>query len=225
MYMGSTLHNGIEDIINPSFRNINFSESPDQQTVVTLLRNAWTAKPLTSNPDDAATETPLERWTRTIGRAYGTKYGDPELVEQNDDKQDVNTEWRKEILMTYNHFFADVGRFLREANSSMGHHHPPNHSSFTLTYDKVESVHSWETGMVIMPAWLDRGVKVSASRVRDDGEEGESFGVFDADHLIEEAWYIRRGVKVAFKIELEEGVEREGVAAVFVGGILCNEGQ
>lgn len=83
-------------------------------------------------------------------------------------------------------------------------------------------MHSWDTGMVILPAWMDRDVWVQVLRVKDGEDDREEYGVFGAKHM-KEAWFIGAGMRMVMKIEYaDKGAKRKGVAAVFVAGILCN---
>ncbi|KAF2192181.1 hypothetical protein K469DRAFT_745686 [Zopfia rhizophila CBS 207.26] len=230
MYVVGTLLNGVEDILNPAFRTIQFGDSPSQLTVVTLLRNAWTAAiPEDIEKTDASTA--LSKFTRENGNP-GKDYGSPAKHPQNANKDEVDTRWRSQILYTYNHLFYDIGNMLPEVNCSLGHHHPPNHTSFTVSYPSSSShhpIHEWDKNIVFLPAFLDKDLELRVSRIKTkDGEvEVQEMGVFNENHMTE-AWFVAKGVKIRIEIVVkgdgeEKSEEREGVAAVFVVGILCTE--
>lgn len=96
MWVAGTLLNGAEDIINPTFRTIHFEDGPPQVTVVIMARNAWTAK-VPEDSESSGMKAVLGNWMRTHGNEE-TQWGAPEHVEQNPDKEDVGSAWRKEIL-------------------------------------------------------------------------------------------------------------------------------
>lgn len=114
----------------------------------------------------------------------------------------------------------------------MGRFSPPNHTSFVLKYEDLTSeepyVHTFDTNVVVLPAFLDDGVKLQVSQA-DEAEPnaGEELGVFDDEHMME-AFFIKRKMPVSFKLvngesdeATSEGIsQRAGVAGVFVVGIL-----
>lgn len=95
MYMSSTLTNGLDDILTPTFRTIHFERANAQNTVVTLLRRAWRALP----PDDIDlgedTAGALRKYMQNESRREEDA---PPIRAENPDKDSVDTEWRKAIL-------------------------------------------------------------------------------------------------------------------------------
>jgi hypothetical protein len=98
MYVASTLPNGLEDIVNPTFRTIYFENSLAQLSVVTLLRNAWTAQP-PSNIETLGAEAALNKWIHVMGDSAENNDGSVKFVEQYPEKDDIGTQWRKTILL------------------------------------------------------------------------------------------------------------------------------
>ncbi|KAF7336124.1 hypothetical protein MVEN_02159500 [Mycena venus] len=218
--------NSAKDIIKPKFRTINFEDGSPQVTVVTMARNAWTAKvPEDSEASDM--KTVFSNWLRAHGDAK-TDWGAPECIEQNPDKEDVESPWRQEILRIYNHLFYDLGGFLADVNCAMGTFHPPNHTFFTVNHDSTVASpagKTFDTNILIIPAFLDKGVTVTVKRILTSEEEAEAeLGSFSpAPRKSEQAstaWFIGEGVNLSFAVSVEGGEKREGVAAVFAVGIL-----
>ncbi|KAF2796026.1 hypothetical protein K505DRAFT_359640 [Melanomma pulvis-pyrius CBS 109.77] len=225
MFVSTTLHNGIEDVLNPTFRLVNFASSADQLTVVRMLRNAWTVEE--PKMEAGGVEAAFGKWMRENGNP-GKKWGDASITKQNSDKDDLDTPWRQHVLFYYNHLFVDIGRMLPNVNSSLGHHHPPNHTSFSLSHSPspASTTRTFNTPIIILPAFLDYGTKVKISQVSDkDDSTIREYGVFDSKHM-EEAWWIGAGVKLRMDVVVdgtEEENKKEGVAAVFAVGPLCTE--
>lgn len=130
-----------------------------------------------------------------------------------------------------NHFFYDAGNLFSEANCALGHFEPPNHSHFVLNYEDLVSKELpsrvFDTNVVIMPAFLDDGLKLRVSQVGESDEtpNGELM-VMDQEHMTE-AWFIRQDIRIAFKIDecqqteiSEASPPKTGVAAVIVLGVL-----
>lgn len=136
--------------------------------------------------------------------------------------------------MLDNHFFYDAGNLFSEANCALGHFEPPNHDHFVLNYEDLASKELpsrvFDTNVVIMPAFLDDGLKLRVLRVGESDEtlNGELM-VMDQEHRTE-AWFIRKGMRIAFRIDKGQQTEisetsspKTGVAAVIVFGILSTK--
>lgn len=145
-----------------------------------------------------------------------------------------------------NHLYYDIGNFLPEVNCALGHHHPPSHSSFALSYPLDTStqdvIKTFDTNVTILPAFLDRDVEVKITLLpRPEDEKEHELGVFNSDNM-EEAFFIAAGLKVKFTVTVREksdvdaeteeqkpeavklvGDRREGVAVVFAVGLLCTK--
>lgn len=80
---------------------------------------------------------------------------------------------------TDNHLFFDIGDMLPPTNGRMGHYHAPNSSSWTISYDPSPSasttvvVKRWDHNIILTPAFLDKNVKVTASRTLESAKEEE----------------------------------------------------
>ncbi|KAJ7108261.1 hypothetical protein C8R44DRAFT_885024 [Mycena epipterygia] len=218
--------NSAQDIAKPKFRTINFSDGSPQVTVVTMARNAWTAK-VPEDSESSDMKAVFSTWLRAHGDAK-TDWGAPECIGQNPDKEDVESPWRQEILHIYNHLFYDLGGFLVDVNGAMGMFHPPNHTFFTIDHDSTvasPAEKTFDTNIIMLPAFLDKGVTITVKRIPTSGEETEvELGSFSpAPRKSEQAstaWFIGEGVKLSFAVSVEGEKKREGVAAVFVVGIL-----
>ncbi|CAI6338745.1 unnamed protein product [Periconia digitata] len=249
MFISTTLTSGISDILDPKHRKINFAESVNQNFVVQMLRRAWTATPPPPETiQKLGVERALKDWVQDhkatlqkLDKAQHEEYD--EGIAQNPDKEDVESEWRRHLVYMYNHLFYDIGGMLPETNCAMGHFHSPNSETWTISYDDKPSpdseplattvvvVKSWPRNIVILPAFLDKGVEVTASRevVDESGTAGEvvSLGSFGARGGTC-AWFVKGGMDVTFKVEVGRGgedldSERTGVAAVFAVGLLCTD--
>ncbi|KAL8413793.1 hypothetical protein RB594_005147 [Gaeumannomyces avenae] len=136
----------------------------------------------------------------------------------------------------------------------MGHYHPPNHNSWAVSYPAADGsssssspaqgvVRRWDTNVLILPAFLDKGVAVKATRfVGRDGEPAAAPGEDGAQDEVESvkmgrfvenedlAWFVKADMDVKFELEVDADVDadadtkvpqRTGVAAVFAVGPLC----
>lgn len=105
MYLSSTLRNGLDDILAPSFRTIHFEGSNAQNTVVSLLRRAWGAIP----PEDIeSVEDPsvsLREYMQSESCSDWLAQGGHPVRAENSDKDSVETTWRKAILYHCRHFY------------------------------------------------------------------------------------------------------------------------
>lgn len=131
---------------------------------------------------------------------------------------------------------------IQEVNCQMGHYHPPAHDSLVLNYPQpAVAIQRWDKNVLILPAFLDKGVAVTASRFVDEkrdpaaapaGEEGVAEGVVSVTmgrftENEDVAWFVRADMDVRFEIDVDvedgdgDGLQRTGVAAVFAVGPLC----
>lgn len=111
----------------------------------------------------------------------------------------------------------------------MGTHNPPNHSSFVLNYGSPVH-HVFDTNVVLLPAFLDEGISVRVKHVPENEEQEHiDLGIWKHEKdAMTTAWFVRAGITMEFEIQdekdqHEENNKKEGVAAVFVYGILTLE--
>ncbi|KAL9620014.1 MAG: hypothetical protein Q9160_005391 [Pyrenula sp. 1 TL-2023] len=210
---------------DPPFRTIIFSDEPAIVLMSSQLRYAWTALPTTdpiANPD-AEGQTVLGNF---IAANYNRSEDERKSVPQNPDKDDINSEWRPQVLEFWNHVFSDVSRFLQGVTGTAGHLHAPAHESLTLDYMPRTSdpeKHAFKENRLLIPTFLDSGVtvRVTAKSANYEGHEQiQEIGQFDGTNTTE-IWYVRRDVELAFSVEGDFGEGRNGVAAVFACGRLC----
>ncbi len=222
MYTCRTLDGSIGDILNPSFRTVNFDDSPHVVVVSTHLRYAWSAR--------HSEETSSDDVGQFIKANHERSEDDPECVPLNPDLESLHTPWRDSVYYLWNHVFYDVMNFLPEVNCSVGHLHPPSHDAFALKYPKPEDetpdvvCKSWETNVLLIPAYRASKVSIRATvqQSSDDRTSEKGLGTFNDSNLTE-IWYVRRGVEVNFFVEAEFEKDRQGLAAVMVCGILCTD--
>lgn len=157
-------------------------------------------------------------------------------VPQNPDHNTVHTAWRDEIYENWNHLFLDVSRFLQGAGVGIGHLHPPSQEVFALEYPQASSderevgpeVKKWDTDVLIIPTYLAPGVQVKMTMLSADSADegassaGKTLGTFNGENTAE-IWYVRPGVEVSFHLEGSWEEHKEGVAAVLVCGLLCQD--
>lgn len=122
---------------------------------------------------------------------------------------------------------------MQEANCAMGYFDPPNHSHFVLTYEDLAAPELpsrvFDTNVVILPAFLDEGLKLCVSRVGEsDATLNGELMVMDEEHM-QDAWFIRNDMRITFTIDEDQQAKiseasppKKGVAAVIVVGILSN---
>ena len=155
---------------------------------------------------------------------------------QNPDKEETHTEWRKALYHTWSNVFWDVSRFLAEVNCTIGHWHPPSsRADEDKTYGELVVKHgqtlpkTWTHNILLVPAFLDHGVKVRFYRHPSNGEgpsdsdlNGQKLvGTWDAS-MEADVWYFRRDLATTIIVDSPEGGEsQQGVAAVFVFANLC----
>ncbi|EJT70391.1 hypothetical protein GGTG_11415 [Gaeumannomyces tritici R3-111a-1] len=125
------------------------------------------------------------------------------------------------------HLFADIGKAIPEVNCQMGHYHPFNHNSWVVSYPDADGsssssspargvVRRWDTNVLILPAFLDKGVAVKATRFvgRDGeptaapGEDGAQDGVESVEmgRFVENedlAWFVKADMDVKFELEVD----------------------
>ena len=215
MRTGRTLDGSPEDLIYPSFRLVNFSDEGAVVLVSTHLRHAWIAAP---GADVGASAVGA-----FIAASHNRSEAERRAVPQNPNKEDIHTPWRDEIYHQWNHVFYDVASFLSSVGPGIGHLHPPAHDAFALTYpvadgEEEEKENVWDYNVLVIPAYLEPGVAVRMSTVKEDGEE-KTLGTFNASTTAD-IWYIKKGTSVRFFVEGECENVRGGVAAVLVCGKL-----
>ena len=237
MFTIRTLDGPPEDLFNPPFRKVDFAHYWQGVVVSTGLRCAWTVPPNDYTPDQAGFATFMKA---------DNKRSDEERknLPQNPDKDDVHTPWREALCNQWNHVFYDVSNFLVEGCAGVGHFHPPSHDVFAIDYPRTDDEKgsaaaaaavkkTWDTRVLLIPAYLDPGVSIRmlmVIKVGEDGgaewkEEEKTLGTFDGSNTTE-IWYLRRDVEVAFHVEGDFGASerRKGVAAVLAVGVLCSDG-
>ncbi|KAJ7461618.1 hypothetical protein FB451DRAFT_486389 [Mycena latifolia] len=183
MRVTGTLHSGVQDVVHPRFRTIHFEDGPAQVTVVTLLRHAWTAEVPSADIASSGVAAVLETWMTKYG-SEESQWGDPAQIAQNHDNEDVGSEWRQRILYTYNHLFYDIGDVLPGVNDRMGRFHPPNHTSFVIDHESTlgtPTEKTFDTNIILLPAFLDSGVTVSIKHLpTNEGESEVELGSFSS---------------------------------------------
>lgn len=228
MHTVRTLDGSLRDILDPTHRIVNFEDDGAIVLVSTHLRYAWTALPPTEDP----TADSIGKFIKANHDLSDDQRNN--AVPQNSDKDTIHTHWRDQVYHQWNHVFHDVTEMLMEVGV-VGHFHPPNHDVLAVEYptlgegegaaSTIVMTKTWETNVLLIPAYLDPGVSVRATIVGIDGvrtQAEETIGTFDASNPTE-VWYIRSGVDVAFYIEDDSRKTREGEAAVLAVGVLCSE--
>ena len=222
MYTCRTLDGSIEDMLDPSFRTVNFEDSPHVIVVSKHLRYAWPALP--------SEETSSDGVGQFMKMNHKRSEEDRERVPRNPDLESLHTPWRDSIYHFWNHVFYDVTNFLTEVNHTVGHFHPPSHDAFALKYpssqDETPEVvcKSWDTNVLLIPAYRASGVSIraTAQQSTDDPTSEKVLGTFN-DSNPTEIWYVKRGLEVKFSVEAKLEKDHQGLAAVMVCGILCTD--
>jgi len=227
MHTVRTLSGSLRDILDPTHRILHFEDDGAVVLVLTLLRYAWTALPPAEDPT-----------ADSVGVFTKAKYrlSDDErknAVPQNADKDSVHTPWRDKVYHQWNHVFHDIMGMLMEVGM-VGHFHPPSHDIMAIKYPLPEASNAktavvtalkktWDTNVLLIPAYLEPGVSIRASIADPESEgSGKTVGTFDVSNPAE-IWYVRSGVEVESHVEGDFVRECEGVAAVLAVGILCSE--
>ena len=222
MYTCRTLDGSIKDILDPSFRTVNFDDSPHVVVVSKHLRYAW--------PALASEETSSDDVGQFIKTNHERSEEDRERVPLNPDLESPHTPWRDSIYHLWNHVFYDVTNFLAEVNYTVGHFHPPSHDAFALKYPRSQDeapdvvCKSWDANVLLIPAYRASGVSIraTAQQSTDDPTSEKVLGTFN-DSNPTEIWYVGSGLEVKFSVEAEFEKDRQGLAAVMVCGILCTD--
>jgi hypothetical protein len=115
-------------------------------------------------------------------------------------------------------------QFLPEVGDGNQAFSLPNHQVFPLSFPRTgeETATKWETNVLIIPAYMGKGVRMSKN-VEDWGEECEhTLRKFDSVNPYE-IYCLKGGTKVKFHLEAEgKGEnERDVLAAVSVVVVLC----
>lgn len=226
MFAGRTLDGTLEDMLNPSFRTVDFADDPAVKTIASYMRHCWVAiPPPTEAPTLAYTQEDIGAFIRSIQTETETER---EERPKNADRT-VYTPWREAVYRMWNHVFTDVMLFLPEVGRGIGHFHFPSYTVLPLSFPGTgpEMAMKWATNMLIIPTYLGQGVQVRMSKNVDEwGKEGEhTLGKFDGKNECE-IWWVRKGTEVKFHLEAgDEGVrEGEALAAVLMLAVLCDEG-
>lgn len=236
------------EYLYPPLRTVNFKDAPAVVLVSSFLRWAWHILP--SVPAvTASTSVRLEdsssyasganlvgamckEWSRM---SEEERNDFPRILEKGnqDEGEKEIQEWRSKIMGFYNHVFVDVMQFLPNVGHDVGHIHSPSHAHFELQYPedgpvdapnlKGPVVKKWDTHVLLIPAVLERGVEVRISRTMDGEEKTLETFKEPEKGWVNDIWWIKKGTEVSFHIEGDYNRAREGVAAVMVVGILCNE--
>jgi hypothetical protein len=205
MYSIRHLTGDLSEMLNPTFRSVNFEHRGPMVIVTTMTRLAWSSNPPSRRQE--FTQEGIEAWVRLIQETPNEVI----LAMRNEESTLVRTPWRMAVYGMWNHVFWDVMKFLPQVHSGVGHFHPPNHDILDLEFGGEGVVKKWDTHMLMLPAFLRSGAKVSMY-------EGETkLGTFDGENEFE-IWWLKQGTEVKFTVE----GEGEELAAVLSLGILCN---
>jgi hypothetical protein len=236
----------LSEYLNPPLRTVNFSDSPAVVLVSRFLRWAWNILPSPSAIAASASVSLEDDSTYASGaNLVGAMMKEwshmtpeerdafPKIAGKAGEEEGEVEEWRAKIMGFYNHVFVDVMQFLPNVQHDVGHIHPPSYSHFTLDYMedgpvdapglKGPVVKKWDTHVLLIPAVLGKDVEVRISRVVEGEEKTlETLKEGDKD-WINEVWWVKKGTEVSFHVEGDYDRTIDGVAAVMVVGILCNE--
>ena len=246
-----TLTGSSQNLLDPEYRKVFFDDEPHIVTVVTHIRALWTTMPSSapascpSNPTvpDSDTSEPVaatinESNMWSIARRYELNAQHDAYIglERNPDTRTLDTPWRRKLAETFNHVFVDVMRWLPSVSCSVGHLHPPNHSVFAIPFPQDTSNRNegaarsspvlrkcWDTNVLLLPAFLAKGVKIRANIEHEDQEDPPEaeMGVLEQSSR-SEIWYLKAGVELEFYVD-GDFAGTEGLAAVMAVGGLCNE--
>lgn len=216
MYTLRSLDGSPEDVFYPYFRPVNFSDEGAILLVSTHLRHAWTAAPGTDVGAGAV--------GAFIAASHNHTEEERSAVPQYPNKDEVHTPWRDEIYHQWNHVFYDVANFLYSVGPGIGRLHPPAHEAFALNYPVAGREGEgegkvWDYNVLIIPAYLEQGVKVRMSTFDRVAGEEKTLGTFDGSNTAE-IWFLMKDSNVRFFVEGEYEDVRGGVAAVMVIGRL-----
>lgn len=230
----------------PRFLQISSADAVPQVKVSTQLRLAWTLKP---SDDDTAHIHTIDphtfqmRCVKDVGsfvhRGIHQRKAEEDAVLATTEDLSLHREWRDKLYEFWNHVFFDVATFLTtrldtEAEGGLAHFHPPSSETFQLRVNGTgsehgeSSLHEWKHDALLVPAHLQPGIRVNLQSVGDEQFDDVSL---DAN-TPSEIWYIRRDARVKLSvftapadtvIPSQVSREGEGVAAVMVMGIMCNE--
>jgi hypothetical protein len=235
-----------EDLLFPTFRNVNFSDEDAMILVSHYLRLAWLALPPTDPTDinSAGVGAWIAASTRRSEQEWGAVPQNPDVRELQDAdvEVDIRSPWREAGYEMWNHVFQDVSNFIQSVGAGMGHLHPPAHKIFALHYPSFTSLVRGEVGgnemggegtemvretdMLVIWAWLGDGVEVRMTtgdvtdeEMKEMGNQ-KTLGSFVEGATETEIWYVRRGTRVRFYVEGKYEGTRKGLAAVMVTGRL-----
>lgn len=188
-------------------------------------------------------------------------------LQRHGSKDDWETDWRKAVAVGWNHVFSDVTQFLYGVNCTVGHwhctfdltpeakaEHGPGYVTFAVSYPErfvsgnKALVLSFPTNVVLLPMFVDSGIKVSVDRT-EPGDAKKRFYTWGDDVGCTEGLYIRKGVTMALTLDEDTGEtpsevkeeettpegeqkeihpeieqkNRSGIAAVFVYATMCKK--
>ena len=115
----------LTDMLNPSFRAVQFGDEGAMITVTTRVRQAWTAIPPEKEP-------PYNQ--NDVGAFIPEIQTKPEDEIKKNPDMTIHTPWRETIYEMWNHVFYDVMRFLPEVGMGVGHFHPPSHDVMEVRF-------------------------------------------------------------------------------------------
>lgn len=96
MFVTATLTNGVEDVMNPRYRRIDYERGSPQDQVVSALRHFWPTPPEHIEPLDAEADLYDGRLTDYL---QGQQLPDTQAIPPpTPDKDNVDTPWRQRLL-------------------------------------------------------------------------------------------------------------------------------
>ena len=218
---------------DPAFRKINFDDSPAVSTVSKHLRHAWNTLPAAASTAGHAIDLP-RAISDFIAADYSRSEEQRDALPKHPNKEAVRTEWRTAVAEFWNHVFCDVCHYLREKDCNVGCFHASKPNLIVLNYPKPGEEFSacqkvvFPENRLIIPAFFDSGASIQAFIQ----EKQPVFGGYEVprqceigsldDRNFTEAWYVRRNREATFCVESDQEMDRSGVAAVLVCGLLCS---
>lgn len=222
----------LSDITQMNLRKIDFSQDAAQITATIFFRYAWIYEPPT--PEDANFNAFSQIYRSNRDELW-------EKMPTTSERETLHTPLRDEVYHLFNHLFYDVSNFMTRMYD-VGHLHPPNSDAFGLNFPVPQSqsqteenkdacvfTKTWETEVLLVPAYLAPGVVVRVETCSEKVENGEtvkdtpmSRGTFTKENPWQ-VWYLQKGLETRFYIEGEWEQEPKGLAAAMVYGKLCPE--
>lgn len=194
-------------------------------TMTTVLRSTWLVEPQPDpNNSSASGEDAVSVFLGPQSRRINE--GREDEIPSNPDRETIHTPWRDGVYQYLCHVFVDAFAFLAEAagEEKYGHHHvsESEHEVFGLGFEREEvEDRSWDTNVMLLPAYLAPGVTVKMFRVREGDASEQAFGQFDHEKPFI-TWFVRAGVSVRCVVEkAEDANDVDGLAAVMLVGRAC----